>query len=270
MKMVHSKMEVIEISLPKEYKAVIERAAQVLNLTLADFMIASSCGVARSTLIDEATSASTKRRKSKSKSKSPVATDGQIMQFKVSLRDIRPPIWRRIQVPASYTFYDLHVAIQDIFNWEDYHLHVFRPQNPKTGEVVCIGIPDDDPYPGDVEHLPGWEIQLSDYFQQPKDVVEYEYDFGDSWYHLIELEKIMPREAKVKYPRCIDGKRNGPPEDCGGICGYQNFLEAIASKKHPDHEQMVEWIGGSFDPEAFNPAKVKFEDPRKRFKRAFQ
>lgn len=256
--MARSNKESIELHLPDEYKKIIERAAKVVGVKLDDFIVGSSCEAARLILIDEAASKLAAQN-----------SDGQIMQFKVSLKYIQPLIWRRIQVPASYTFYDLHSAIQDMFNWGDYHLNQFRPKVSVTGKPVYIGIPDSDPFPEDVEDIPGWEVPLTDYFRQPKDVVEYEYDFGDSWLHAIELEKILPREPKVKYPRCIDGRRNGPPEDCGGIGGYQNMIEALASRKHPEHKRVLEWIG-SFDPEAFDAAKIKFEDPRKRFKRAFQ
>ena len=80
----------------------------------------------------------------------------------------------------------------------------------------------------------------------------YEYDFGDSWEHKLVVEKILPPEAAVKYPRCMDGQRACPPDDVGGVWGYQDFLDAIRDPKHPDHEDMVEWIGGEFDPEAFD------------------
>ncbi len=191
----------------------------------------------------------------------------QVYQFKINLKGIKPPIWRRIQVPETYTFWDLHVAIQDAMGWEDYHLHEFNFTLPLTKIKVCIGIPMED----DLEEtmLPGWEIKISDFFSLQNPTGDYCYDFGDGWQHSVTLEKILPREAGVIYPRCIDGKRACPPEDCGGIGGYAEFLEAIKDPTHELHEDMLDWIGGEFDPEDFDASEVKFDDPAKRFKIAF-
>jgi hypothetical protein len=80
----------------------------------------------------------------------------------------------------------------------------------------------------------------------------YEYDFGDSWQHEVVLEKTLEPEPKIKYPRCIEGERACPPEDCGGIWGYAEFVEAIRDPQHENHEEMLEWGGGEFDPEGFD------------------
>jgi hypothetical protein len=192
---------------------------------------------------------------------------GQVYQFKIALKGIKPPIWRRIQVPETYTFWDLHVAIQDAMGWEDYHLHEFTFTLPITKIKVRIGIPMDDDL-GETM-LPGWEINISDFFSQESPNGDYCYDFGDGWLHSITLEKILLREVGVVYPRCLDGKRACPPEDCGGIGGYAEFLEAIGDPAHELHEDMLDWVGGEFDPEYFNADEVKFDDPAKRFKMAF-
>lgn len=84
--------------------------------------------------------------------------------------------------------------------------------------------------------------------------------------HKIELEEILPAEPKKKYPICIDGKRNCPPEDYGGIWGYEEFLAAIKDSEHEEHESMLDWVGGSFDPEEFDPNRVIFDDPKERRK----
>ena len=191
----------------------------------------------------------------------------QVHQFKITLKGIKPQIWRRIQVPETYTFWDLHVAIQDAMGWEDYHLHEFTFTLPLTKIKVCIGIPMED----DLEEtmLPGWEIIIHDLFTLESPNGDYYYDFGDGWQHSVTLEKILPREAGVIYPRCIDGKRACPPEDCGGIGGYAEFLEAIRDPAHELHEDMLDWIGGEFDPEDFDANEVKFDDPAKRYKIAF-
>jgi hypothetical protein len=87
-------------------------------------------------------------------------------------------------------------------------------------------------------------------------IASYTYDFGDNWEHTIQIEKVVDAEPGIRYPRCIDGKRACPPEDCGGAWGYGDFLKAIQDPKHSEHEEMTEWIGGEFDPEEFDLAAV--------------
>ena len=100
-------------------------------------------------------------------------------------------------------------------------------------------------------------------------IANYTYDFGDNWEHKIQLEKILPRDKNIEYPACIAGKRACPPEDCGGIWGYEEFLEAINNPDHEEHEEMLEWVGGEFNPEHFDVNEVSFDDPNKRRKFAF-
>jgi len=190
----------------------------------------------------------------------------QVYQFKITLRDIKPPIWRRIQVPETYTFWDLHVAIQDAMGWLDYNLHEFEMVDPSTGLKVNIGIPDED---FGREILPGWKQKIPDYFSMGNKLVDYIYDFGDNWEHIIKLEKIFPRDKNIDYPICIAGKRACPPEDCGGIWGYENFLEIINDPDNEEYEDMIEWVGGEFDPEHFDVKEVSFDDPDKHRKIAF-
>lgn len=191
------------------------------------------------------------------------------LQFKVQLRDIEPSIWRRFEVPASYSFWDLHVAIQDVMGWLDYHLHAFRVQNPRTGEVAQIGIPDEEGLDGEPEFLPGWEAPVSRYLNQPGDRAEYEYDFGDGWEHELVLEAVGIRYPGTRYPRCLAGARACPPEDCGGSRGYAELLETMADPTHEEYESTLTWLGGRFDPEAFDPRRVRFDNPKKRWKLAF-
>ena len=187
-----------------------------------------------------------------------------IYQFKILLQGSNPPIWRRIQVPDSYSFYGLHVAIQDSMGWEDYHLHEFNIQNPRASGEDNIGIPDDSGWGGDI--LPGWKKKLSYYFSLQNPTALYRYDFGDGWEHLITLEKIFPAEEKTTYPQCIKGKRACPPEDCGGVWGYKNLLEILDDPKHEEYKCRLEWLGDNFDAEKFDPKEVVFEDPKKRLK----
>ena len=182
------------------------------------------------------------------------------------MKDIEPIIWRRIQVPETYSFWDLHVAIQDSMGWLDSHLHGFHIVNPSTEKEEHIGIPDDEGFDDDIEVLPGWEFKIADYFSEKNSHAEYDYDFGDYWQHEILLEKILPGEAGVRYPLCIDGQRACPPEDCGGTDGYEDFLNIIMDPSHEEYEETLTWAGDEFDPEEFNPKKVHFDNPQSRLK----
>lgn len=191
----------------------------------------------------------------------------QVYQFKITLKETKPPIWRRIQVPETYSFWDLHVAIQDAMGWGDAHLHLFNIKDRSTGEFVEIGIPDED-FEEEFETLPGWKKKIADYFSMENSKAEYVYDFGDNWEHTIKLEKILPRDEKTVYPICIDGNRACPPEDCGGPWGYEDLLQTISDPDDEEYEDTMEWLGGEFDPEEFDPEEVHFDDPDGRRKMA--
>jgi len=191
----------------------------------------------------------------------------KVFQFKITLKDIKPPIWRRIQVPESYTFWDLHVAIQDAMGWTDSHLHHFEMRNPLTGMKEEIGIPDEEDMM-DIKIRAGWERNIADYFTNDNNRAHYIYDYGDNWEHAIKLDKILDREEGIHYPICIGGARACPPEDCGGVGGYEDFLKAIMDPNHEEYDEMLEWAGGDFDPEYFNPDDVVFDNPKKRLQYA--
>jgi hypothetical protein len=192
-----------------------------------------------------------------------------VYQFKITLKEIEPVIWRRIVVPATYSFWDLHVAIQDSMGWLDSHLHVFRIDNPRTGKIDEIGIPEDDPFEDELVLLPGWELSIVDYFIQPGDRAGYEYDFGDSWEHEVVLEGILLKGTKTKYPKCTGGARACPPEDCGGVHGYQEMLKIVRNRSHEEHKSTMEWLGGKYDPKTFDPDSIRFDNPKKRWRIAF-
>jgi hypothetical protein len=192
----------------------------------------------------------------------------RVYQFKVSIRHIKPVIWRRIQVPETYTFWDLHVAIQDSFDWLDYHLHEFIIAKPKTGAKVRIICYEDEFEGFSRTTLFGRIEKISKYFSLKNNTAEYNYDFGDNWQHALKLEKILPRKEDVCYPVCIGGKRARPPEDCGGLGGYEDFLEIIRNPEHEEYEETIEWAGGKFDPEYFDIKKISFDDPEERWEYA--
>jgi hypothetical protein len=194
-------------------------------------------------------------------------------QFRVSLTGIEPAIWRRIQVPAKYSFWDLHVAIQDVMGWLDYHLHAFRVRQKHKRKPIEIGIPGDE-WDG-VTVVPGWKVPITDYFTEPGQVIEYEYDFGDGWNHEILLEAVLLKERGAAYPRCVGGERACPPEDCGSISGYYNLLEILRDPTHPEYKENIAWLKGHaknyypYDPEKFNSEEVHFDNPKRRWRIAF-
>ncbi len=166
-------------------------------------------------------------------------------QLKVNLLGTDPPIWRRIEIPASSNLTTLHTTIQLSFGWFDSHLHEFKIGSSAYGEP--------DPGSGPLGRTVRNEgnARLGNVVQ-PGARFTYTYDFGDSWEHEIVVEKSVDAQPGVGYPRCTAGERACPPEDCGGVWGYENFLEAIADPNHSDHEDMSEWFDGTFDPELFD------------------
>lgn len=192
-----------------------------------------------------------------------------VYQFKISLLEVKPLIWRRIQVVETYTFWDLHVALQDAMGWEDYHLHEFHVIDPKTGKNTIIGIPDEDEI-SDRLTLEGDQQHIRDFFSNENPKARYDYDFGDGWEHEIVLEAILPKEPKVKFPKCLAGARSCPPEDCGGSGGYEQLLKIIKNPRHPDYREKITWLGNRFNAEHFDATQVRFDSPTKRWKLAFE
>jgi hypothetical protein len=201
-----------------------------------------------------------------------------VLQFKVTLLETDPPVWRRIQVPECYSFWDLHCAITDAFGWLDYHLHLFTLRNPRTSTEDHFGIPDDGACGLDDSEVmgyvtaPGWKSNLSRYFTfKPENLTaDYLYDFGDGWRHTVTLEERFPRKAGTVYPCCVGGENACPPEDSGGASGYRRFKKAIAYHNAVDHDALLNWAGGWFDPTWFEVGLVRFGDPRLRWEIAFQ
>ena len=194
-----------------------------------------------------------------------------IYQFRIELQHVEPSIWRCIEVPYDYNFWDLHVAIQDAMGWDDSHLHKFEITREDSRVPDFIGIPLDDEFDFEPELMTraGWDVPLSEVFDLPGKEVVYEYDLGDCWRHRVFLESIHLAKSRARYPKCIDGQRACPPEDCGGVWGYQNIVEILANRKHPEYSETREWVG-RYDPERFDHKKVKFDDPKARWHFAFE
>lgn len=191
-------------------------------------------------------------------------TKRRVYEFRITLLETEPPIWRRIQVPEGYTFWDLHVAIQDAMGWQDCHLHAFR--FGKRRSKWDIGIPDEEGM-SEGRVLPGWKTPIQRYFDVGTDCL-YEYDFGDGWTHELTLEGILLAKKGQRYPICLEGEMACPPEDCGGIPGYYHLLEVLTDPSHEDYDELVEWTRGAYDPKSFAPSRVKFDNPKKRLQYA--
>ena len=180
-----------------------------------------------------------------------------ILQIKISLDKTQPLIWRRVLVPASVTFFDLHHIFQISMGWTNSHLFEF-----KVGDYT-IGYED--------QRLEAFEnvananaVTLDLLLIQEGKTFSYLYDFGDYWKHTVTVERILEEEAGKQYPVCIDGELRCPPEDCGSIDGFYRMLAVLQDKKHPEHKETKTWVGRGYNPEKFNMAKINKELPRYR------
>ncbi len=172
-----------------------------------------------------------------------------IYQLKITLTGAKPPIWRRILVASNTSLEELHLTLQIAMGWTNSHLHQFISDN------VFYGIKEDD-FGFDMDIKDEKDYRLNQLLKSEKEALIYEYDFGDSWQHKIILEKILPFNTANKLPLCIKGKRACPPEDCGGIWGYEELIQALNDPEHPEHDSMLEWLEGEFDPEAFSIKEI--------------
>jgi hypothetical protein len=175
----------------------------------------------------------------------------KIYQIQIVLTRLKPKIWRRLIVPSDLMLADFHKIIQTSMGWTNSHLHQFI----KNRTFYTERMPDDYSW-DEMNNVDYKKIKISDLLKKEKEEIVYEYDFGDGWKHDVLLEKILPDDEKLKYPVCLAGEMNCPPEDCGGRRGYSDLLEIL---KHPDHEEYdsyIEWLGGVFDPEHFNKEAV--------------
>ncbi|MEV0196119.1 plasmid pRiA4b ORF-3 family protein [Nonomuraea sp. NPDC050691] len=172
-----------------------------------------------------------------------------IHRIKVTLAGSRPPIWRRLEVPSAITLQNLHAVLQAAFGWEDYHMWVFETP------IGRYGVADRE-----LRIASAAAKRLHQVLPAPEGRIGYTYDFGDDWEHTILVEAVTPAEPGIAYPRCLTGRRACPPEDCGGIWGYDYLLEILADPTHEEHEDRLEWLGldsaEQFDPAAFDLAST--------------
>src|SRR5260370_8309998 len=182
-----------------------------------------------------------------------------VLRSKIVLLGTKPPIWRRVLVPAEFTLAQLHDVVQAAMGWEDCHLHQFYIGKQR------FGVPDpNERFLGGSLTLNEKKTRLANLLNTVGAKATYIYDLGDSWEHVLTVERILPAELDVPYPLCTEGKLAAPPEDCGGIPGFYHMLEALADPNHEDRENMRDWID-SFDPEAFS-----LEAVNKRMRKVFR
>jgi hypothetical protein len=177
--------------------------------------------------------------------------DPNALQIKITLAEIDPPVWRRLVVPWTWHLGQLHLAIQAAFNWWGSHLHEFTIGGLRYGdpELLEDGAFEDDPRVFDER-----EVRLRDFDREPGISFTYLYDLGDSWLHTVEIEKLLALDALPRLGTCIAGARARPPEDVGGVSGYERFLAIMADPEDPEHDETRIWCGGHFDPEWFDLA----------------
>jgi len=170
----------------------------------------------------------------------------QVYQVKVVLLENEPSIWRRFLVPSSVTLHRLHLILQDVMGWSNYHLYRFQIGREEYGE------PHPDNEFNELNFKNSRRTKLGQVVTKKGDVFRYEYDFGDSWEHMLLVEDIVEYQPDMRYPVCLTGERACPPEDCGGPYGYADLLETIADPGHEDYQDMMTWLGGNFDPDSFD------------------
>jgi hypothetical protein len=182
-------------------------------------------------------------------------TTTRIYTLRVELEGIEPLIWRRLQVPVAITLPRLHNVLQVVMGWTDSHLHSFRIADREYSNAE------------DLDELDMLDVKGRKLDALLGDTIRefgYLYDFGDSWEHRIMVESIAAARLDWPYPLCVAGERATPPEDVGGVGGYQDFLAAIANPGHEGHESSLIWIGGAFDPGGFDLNSVNRELRRLR------
>jgi hypothetical protein len=174
----------------------------------------------------------------------------EIVTIRVELCDSDPPIWREVEVPTSVTLKVLNDIIQIVMGWTNSHLWEF------TIGKKQYGLPADEDW-RDKPLISAAGARLRDVLQPPKTTINYLYDFGDSWEHLLTVTGLRQGSPGLLYPRYLGGERNGPPEDCGGIPGFYAALEARADPSHPDHDEVAEWLG-EYDPDLIDELQIGY------------
>jgi hypothetical protein len=173
----------------------------------------------------------------------------EICTLRIELRDTKPLIWRQLEVPTSITLKALHEIIQAAMGWLEYHLWEFTVGRQK------FGLPMDEDW-GTEPRIDAAKVRLREVLTPRKTTIEYLYDFGDDWEHRLIFTNTRQGTQGVGYPRYIAGEWNAPPEDCGGVPGFYDKLDAAADPEHPDHDEVKEWLS-DYDPNTIDETQIK-------------
>lgn len=176
----------------------------------------------------------------------------RIYQIQINLKGSKPKIWRRLLIESDLLLSDFHQIIQVAMGWTDSHLHQFATKKKNyRAKYLYDDIQFDESWDEDID-VDYKNTKVSDLLKKEKDKLFYEYDFGDSWEHDIILEKILPKDKNTFYPICLAGKMKCPPEDCGGMSGFEDMLEILKDPSHEEYEEYLVWTGGGFNPKEFD------------------
>jgi Plasmid pRiA4b ORF-3-like protein len=174
-----------------------------------------------------------------------------VLRLKVTLDDVEPKVLRRIEVLADIKLDRLHLTLQAALGWTNGHLFEIRARD--TG----WGIPSPDWPDGPLDAR---KAKLIDVIEDAgTKTLRYIYDYGDCWEHTIKVERMIAADPSVAYPRLVEATGRCPPEDVGGPWGYGEMLEAIADPEHERHDEICEWLGEEYDPNAFDAAAREAE-----------
>lgn len=177
----------------------------------------------------------------------------KILKLRISILDIKPSIYREVLVPINMNFQDLHYLIQQAFGWDDIHLYDFNYNRKR----ICASNVETMDEPLDAEETTLMDLEIS-----KGKKITYEYDFGDSWEHLIKVEDVLDDDGSTKYPICIGGARACPPEDVGGVDGYKEMIKILKRPNTEEYDDLIDWLGYEYDPNEFSleEANDRIED----------
>ena len=246
---------------PKTTSAKTTTAKSTTTKTTTSKVASAKTTTAKATSAKTTKKSTTTAKKATTKTISKtVKADIKIYQLKITLKGVRPPIWRRVLVKSNTTFDQLHFIIQRSMDWGGFHLYGWEVKGREyTGQNTIfaeLGFFEEEEATDTDHEFDEKEIGaiIGD---NEKTKFIYIYDFGDNWEHEILVEEILPVDPKIKkYPVCITGKRAAPPDDCGGSWGYQTLLEILKDPEHPEYEEYMDWLEEDFDPEYCNLEEI--------------
>jgi len=183
------------------------------------------------------------------KTKHPKIQD-RIYQIKVGLLEVSPLVWRRFLIPSRVSLHRLHLVLQDVIGWQNYHLYRFQIGSNE------YGVPDLDKDFSESDFKDSKRAKLGKLVKGKNEIFIYQYDFGDGWEHQLLIEDIFIRDLEKQYPICLEGENSGPPEDSGGPHGYAEMMEITRNPTHPEYQDVKIWLGKGFNPRKFDLKSV--------------